>query len=96
MHKIKYYLLESIDVRIILVAVIYFLSAYFGLLLAFKDPITSPVWPPVGIGLALILFLGVRTWPGITIGSLIAYMLVFWLNGIEIKRNEKGLKIRRG
>jgi len=84
MHKIKYYLLESIDVRIILVAVIYFLSAYFGLLLAFRDPITSPVWPPVGIGLALILFLGVKTWPGITIGSLIAYMLVFWLNGIEI------------
>jgi signal transduction histidine kinase len=84
MHKIKYYLLESIDVRIILVAVIYFLSAYFGLLLAFRDPITSPVWPPVGIGLPLILFLGVRTWPGITIGSLIAYMLVFWLNGIEI------------
>jgi signal transduction histidine kinase len=84
MHKIKYYLLENIDVRIILVAVIYFLSAYFGLLLAFRDPITSPVWPPVGIGLALILFLGVRTWPGITIGSLIAYMLVFWLNGIEI------------
>jgi len=84
MHKIKYYLLESIDVRIILVAVIYFLSAYFGLLLAFRDPITSPVWPPVGIGLALILFLGTRTWPGITIGSLVAYMLVFWLNGIEI------------
>jgi signal transduction histidine kinase len=84
MQKIKYYLLESIDIRIILVAVIYFLSAYFGLLLAFRDPITSPVWPPVGIGLALILFLGVRTWPGITIGSLIAYMLVFWLNGIEI------------
>jgi signal transduction histidine kinase len=75
---------ESIDVRIILVAVIYFLSAYFGLLLAFKDPITSPVWPPVGIGLSLILFLGNRTWPGITIGSLVAYMLVFWLNGIEI------------
>ncbi len=84
MHKIRYYLLESIDVRIILVAVIYFLSAYFGLLLAFRDPITSPVWPPVGIGLALILFLGTRTWPGITIGSLVAYMLVFWLNGIEI------------
>jgi len=84
MHKIRHYLLESTDVRIILVAVIYFLSAYFGLLLAFNDPITSPVWPPVGIGFALILFLGNRTWPGITIGSLLAYMLVFWLNGIEI------------
>jgi len=84
MHKIKHYLLESTDVRIILVAVIYFLSAYFGLLLAFKDPITSPVWPPVGIGFALILLLGNRSWPGITIGSLLAYMLVFWLNGINI------------
>jgi signal transduction histidine kinase len=72
------------DVRIILVAVLYFISAYFGLLLSFKDPITSPVWPPVGIGFALVLFLGTRTWPGITIGSLLAYMLVFWLNGIEV------------
>jgi signal transduction histidine kinase len=84
MHKIRHYLFESNDVRIILVAVLYFISAYFGLLLAFHDPITSPVWPPVGIGFALVLFLGTRTWPGITIGSLIAYMLVFWLNGITI------------
>jgi signal transduction histidine kinase len=84
MYKIKHYLFESNDVRIILVAVIYFISAYLGLFLAFPDPITSPVWPPVGIGLALVLFLGTRTWPGITIGSMIAYMLVFWLNGIEI------------
>ena len=84
MRTIRDYILESIDVRIILVAVVYFLGAYLGLLLAFNDPITSPVWPPVGIGFALILFLGNRTWPGITIGSLVAYMLVFWLNGIEI------------
>ena len=84
MKDIKYYLLESLDIRIIFVAVIYFLSAYFGLLLSFPDPITSPVWPPVGIGLALIILLGNKTWPGITIGSLLAYMLVFWLNGIAI------------
>lgn len=84
MHKIRHYLFQSTDIKIILVAVIYFLSAYFGLLLAFHDPITSPVWPPVGIGFSLIILLGSRTWPGITIGSLIAYMLVFWLNGIEI------------
>jgi len=84
MKDIKHYLLESLDIRIIFVAVVYFLSAYLGLLLAFPDPITSPVWPPVGIGLALIMLLGHKTWPGITIGSLLAYMLVFWLNGIEI------------
>ncbi len=84
MKDIKHYLLESLDIRIIFVAVIYFLSAYMGLLLAFPDPITSPVWPPVGIGLALIILLGHKTWPGITIGSLLAYMLVFYLNGIAI------------
>jgi signal transduction histidine kinase len=72
-----------VDVQIILVAVIYFLSAYLGILLAFKDTYISPVWPPVGVGFALIILLGVRSWPGITIGSLISYMLVFWLTKIN-------------
>lgn len=84
MWKFRRYLSDSIDVRIILVAIVYFLSAYFGLLLAFKESIASPVWPPVGIGLALVMFLGKKTWPGITIGSLIAYMVVFWMKGIDI------------
>jgi len=84
MSKIRHFLMESQDLRIILVAVLYFSSAYLGLILAFRDPITSPVWPPVGVGFALILILGTRTWPGITIGSLLAYMLVFWLNNVGI------------
>jgi signal transduction histidine kinase len=63
---------------------IYFSSAYLGLILAFQDPFTSPVWPPAGVGFALILLLGPRVWPGITIGSLLAYMLVFWLNKVEV------------
>ena len=77
--EIIYKFFSNKDLKIILVAFIYFLSAYFGLLLAFHGTYTSPVWPPVGIGLALILILGPRVWPGITIGSLVAYMLVFWL-----------------
>ncbi len=84
MNKIRHFLTESQDVRIILVASLYFSGAYLGLILAFKDPITSPVWPPVGVGFALILLLGTRTWPGITIGSLLAYMLVFWSRNIGI------------
>ena len=76
--KAIYKFLSNNDLKIILVAAIYFLSAYLGLLLAFQDTLISPVWPPVGIGLALILILGPRVWPGITIGSLLAYMLVFW------------------
>ncbi|HLF34171.1 MAG TPA: MASE1 domain-containing protein, partial [Cyclobacteriaceae bacterium] len=74
---------ESIDLRIILTAIVYFLSAYLGILLAFKDSYTFPVWPPVGIGFAIIILLGVRIWPGITIGSIISYLLVFWLTNIK-------------
>jgi signal transduction histidine kinase len=84
MNKIRHFLIRSQDIKIILTAVIYFSSAYLGLILAFHDPFTSPVWPPVGVGFALILLLGPRVWPGITIGSLLAYMLVFWLNKVEI------------
>jgi len=84
MNKIRQFLIGSHDIKIIFTAVVYFLSAYLGLILAFHDPMTSPVWPPVGVGFALILLLGPRVWPGITIGSLLAYMLVFWLNNITI------------
>ena len=78
-HKI----FSNNDLKIVLVATIYFVSAYFGLILAFHGTYTSPVWPPVGIGLALIIILGPRVWPGITIGSLVAFMLVFWFNDIN-------------
>ncbi|MFC2124775.1 MASE1 domain-containing protein [Bacteroidota bacterium] len=78
--KALYKFFSNNDLKIILVALIYFLSAYIGLLLAFQGTYTSPVWPPVGIGLALVLMLGPRVWPGITIGSLVAFMLVFWFN----------------
>jgi signal transduction histidine kinase len=84
MKKIRHFLIYSHDIRILFTAVVYFASAYLGLILAFKDPFTSPVWPPVGVGFAMILLLGPRVWPGIAIGSLLAYMLVFWLKQVEI------------
>lgn len=84
MERIKHVLFESPDIRILFVTAVYFSSAYLGLLLAFHEPLSSPVWPPVGVGFALIIFLGTRTWPGIAIGSLLAYMLVFIINDLEI------------
>ena len=83
MRTLNKILKESVDVRIIVVAVLYFLSAYLGILLAFRDTYSTPVWPPVGIGLALVILMGPRTWPGIMIGSLISYMLLFWLTNIS-------------
>ena len=71
---------ESADLKIIFMAVAYYLAARIGLFLAFENTNTSPVWPPSGIAFALILLLGYRSWPGITIGALIANILVFFGN----------------
>ncbi len=74
---------NSLDSKVILVAVLYYLSARLGLLMALEDTNTSPVWPPSGLGFALIILIGRSAWPGITIGALIANALVFWSNQVE-------------
>ena len=56
--------------RIIAVAVAYYAAAEAGLRLALVGNQVTPLWPPTGIGLACLLVLGLRTWPGITIGAL--------------------------
>jgi PAS domain S-box-containing protein len=53
---------------------VYFLSGRLGLALAFSNPSASPVWPPSGLSLAAILFLGYRICPAIFIGA----FLVNW------------------
>jgi integral membrane sensor domain MASE1 len=49
--------------------VVYFAAAKFGLWLAPLDYVT-PLWPPTGIALAVILIFGYRYWPAILIGAL--------------------------
>jgi PAS domain S-box-containing protein len=56
----------------ILIATVYYLAASLGLSLAFEQANTSPVWPPTGISIAAILLLGLRAWPGIFAGALVA------------------------
>src|SRR5512136_666157 len=60
---------------VIALAVIYHLAARLGLKMAYVQPNTSPVWPPTGIGLAALLLLGYRYWPGITLGVLLGSLL---------------------
>ncbi len=52
-----------------LVAGLYYLAGKFGLTLAFVHPSATPVWPPTGITLAALLWLGYRAWPGIFVGA---------------------------
>jgi len=51
-----------------ILAIIYFVAGKLGLMLASLHASASPVWPPAGIALALLL-LGYRAWPAIFIGA---------------------------
>ncbi len=57
---------------ILALAVVYFGAAKFGLSLAFVNASASPVWPPTGIALAVLLRWGQRLWPGIFLGAFLA------------------------
>ena len=51
------------------VALAYFLAGKFGLNLAYLNASASPVWPPTGIAIAVLLVFGYRLWPGVLIGA---------------------------
>lgn len=66
------------DLKIIGVALLYYLSAKLGYYFAFDNSMALPAWPPAGIGFALLILLGRAAWPGITIGALLANVLMYW------------------
>jgi len=68
------------DFKIILAAVLYYLAARLGYFLAFKDTTDLPAWPPSGIAFALIILLGRSSWPGVSLGALVANILAYWNN----------------
>ncbi len=78
--NLKLQLKYSLDFKIILVAILYYLAARLGYFLAFENTTALPTWPPSGIAFALIILLGRQTWPGITIGSLVANIMAYWNN----------------
>ena len=56
---------------VLLIALLYFLGAQLGAYLAFVERSVTPVWPPSGIALAMLLMLGVRYWPGVALGIVV-------------------------
>ena len=54
-----------------LVALTYYLAGRLGLELAYLDGAVAAVWPPAGLGLAVLFLYGTRLWPGIVIGDLL-------------------------
>jgi len=54
------------------IGVIYFALAKGGLALASIHPSATPIWPPTGVALAVVLLWGYRTWPAIFAAAVIA------------------------
>ena len=52
-------------------ALAYYLAGRIGLELAYLDGAVAALWPPAGLGLAVLFLYGVRLWPGIVIGDLL-------------------------
>ena len=52
------------------VAVAYYLAGRIGLELAYLNGAVAALWPPAGLGLAVLYLYGLRLWPGIVIGDL--------------------------
>ena len=57
---------------ILAIAIVYFYAAKLGLSLAFLHVSVSPVWPPTGIAIAAVLWLGYRIAPAILLGAFLA------------------------
>jgi signal transduction histidine kinase/integral membrane sensor domain MASE1/CheY-like chemotaxis protein len=55
--------------RIVGVAIVYFVAAKAGLRFASFNPSSTAVWPATGIAFASMLLLGYRIWPAIFIGA---------------------------
>lgn len=52
------------------VGAIYWLAAKGGLQLAYLHGSVAALWPPVGVGMALLILYGLSLWPGIVLGDL--------------------------
>src|SRR5437870_4165316 len=64
-------------IPIIVLSVVYFITAWLGLKLGAVSTFATLVWPPTGIALAALVIGGIRFWPGIMLGA----SLVNWFVG---------------
>jgi PAS domain S-box-containing protein len=62
-------------VELLIVAAIYIGLAESARLLPGMNPAATPLWPPTGFALALILLRGYRIWPAILMGSVSAELM---------------------
>ncbi|OEJ29229.1 hypothetical protein AR457_04660 [Streptomyces agglomeratus] len=58
------------------VAGAYFAAGQVGLLeqVTVEGSVVTPLWPPTGIALSSLLYMGLRVWPGIALGTLLVVL----------------------
>ena len=56
--------------KLALVALAYYGAGRIGLALAYLNGAVAPLWPPAGLGVAVLFLYGLRLWPAIVIGDL--------------------------
>jgi integral membrane sensor domain MASE1/anti-sigma regulatory factor (Ser/Thr protein kinase) len=59
----------SYAASVLLVAILYYTAAKFGLRLALVGRNITPFWPPTGIAVAAFLLLGRSVWPGVALAA---------------------------
>jgi signal transduction histidine kinase len=67
----RYGALGLYALQVALVTAAYYIAGRIGLERAYLDGAVAAVWPPAGLGLAVLFLYGVRLWPGIVIGDLL-------------------------
>ncbi|MGX1548041.1 MASE1 domain-containing protein [Streptomyces adustus] len=65
-------------VQVLAVAACYYAAARLGLLRQYvvDGAVFTPIWPPTGIAVAALLIFGLRCWPGISLGALLAVLSI--------------------
>jgi PAS domain S-box-containing protein len=58
--------------QVFAVALVYIVAAKIGLSFATVNENVSPIWPPSGVAIASVLIFGIRVWPGVLLGALLA------------------------
>ncbi|SFF22880.1 PAS domain S-box-containing protein/diguanylate cyclase (GGDEF) domain-containing protein [Fontimonas thermophila] len=73
---------RGVLLRVAVLALAYCASGWAGLQLALPPGYATPIWPPSGLMMALLLLWGVRVWPGVWIGSFAVNLWVGYAQAI--------------
>jgi signal transduction histidine kinase len=57
---------------VVALAAVYYAAAQVGYALDFSGPVAAILWLPVGVGIAFLSLGGLRFWPGVLVGDLLA------------------------